>query len=175
MEPGSLAASRRWGGGGSCASAHEFPLLSQPRLPGLLGNFPPLSPAAWESMTCVTSGGRRGLETPGPEEPELSLPGTFIVSASVLLRVCAAGWEWVNAWSCVCPVLQGLKPGVWVSGSFFWGGGRGGLGWWQVLLETWRKLAALPFFFPSQGSKPRTSGTGGESKAPSISFINKAN
>lgn len=57
-------------------------------------------------------------------------------------------------------------------GIFFVGGG--GLGWWQVLLETWRKLAALPFF-SSQRSKPGTSRVAGETKAQSIAFINKEN
>lgn len=45
---------------------------------------------------------------------------------------------------CVLFFLKNLMPGIWILGIFFVGGG--GLGWWQVLLETWRKLAALPFF-----------------------------
>lgn len=47
--------------------------------------------------------GEVALETPGPEEPELSLPGTFIVSASGLLRV--RGWVGVGErveLVCVC-------------------------------------------------------------------------
>lgn len=40
-------------------------------------------------------------------------------------------------------------------GIFFVGGG--GLGWWQVLLETWRKLAALPFF-PRKDQSPAPPG-----------------
>lgn len=51
--------------------------------------------------------------------------------------------------------------------------GGGDLGWGQVLLETWGKLAALPFFFPSLESS--TSGVGGERKAQLILFIDEAN
>lgn len=87
--------------------------------------------------------------------------------------VCLPRCESVNVWSGVCLFfLKNLMPGIWIFGIFFVGGG--GLGWWQVLLETWRKLAALPFF-SSQRSKPGTSRVAGETKAQSIAFINKEN
>lgn len=95
------------------------------------------------------------------------------MSASGLMRVCACHGGLGERVELACVFfLQGLEPGEWILGSFGW---RKGV--WDGGRCSWKlggSLQALPFF-SSQGSKPRTFGMGGEMKAQSILFINKAN